>query len=137
MIDRMCGDFDRLPVALRKPWGFKDTVVLHSACGGFLHFMRLLREKVPATEFAKFEKTMTDQFMLGVLDPDILRALDATAPPSSLDAVGFLRPGCLPGSSVANELLDVWIMGFIRPFSCCCCKVMSVEFLHFLQECRG
>ena len=47
MIDRMCGDFDRLPVALRKPWGFKDTVVLHSACGGFLHFMRLLREKVP------------------------------------------------------------------------------------------
>ena len=65
MIDRMCGDFDRLPVALRKPWGFKDTVVLHSACGGFLHFMRLLREKVPATEFAKFEKTMTDQFMLG------------------------------------------------------------------------
>ena len=102
MIDRMCGDFDRVPATLRKPWGYKDAVALHAACGGFLHFMRLLKDKVPAAEYEKLHKSMTDQFMLGVLDPDVMHALDSTSPPSSLEAVGFLRLGCSPGSSTAN-----------------------------------
>lgn len=90
----MCKDWDKLAVNMRKGWNYRDTNILHSACGGYLYFMKLLHEKIPSAEFAKVEPGLKDQFMLGFLDPDIVHALETTAPPAPLDSVSFLRCHC-------------------------------------------
>lgn len=80
---------------MRKPWGYKDVLNLHAATGGFLHFMGVLKEKVPPAEFAKHETNLMEQFNLGVLDPDVIHALECSVPPGNLESVGFLRPAGL------------------------------------------
>ena len=90
----MCKDWDKQAVTMRRGWNFKDTIALHSACGGYLYFKSLLREKIASAEYAKAEPGLNEQFMLGFLDPDIVHALETTAPPAPLDSVSFLRCHC-------------------------------------------
>ena len=76
---------------MRKAWVYRDVVALHAVCGGFLHFTSLLRSKLPVVDFEKYYPSMLEQFTLGFLDPDIMHALETTAPPSTMSSVGFLR----------------------------------------------
>lgn len=76
---------------MRKSWGYRDTVSLHAACGGFLHCMECLQEKIPNAEFLKVSETLKEQFMSGFFDPDLQHALETSAPPVRLDMVPFLR----------------------------------------------
>jgi len=91
----MCRDWDKLMPSMRKAWNFKDTSGLHAACGGFIYFMNLLKEKLPTAEFEKVHEELEVQFMMGFLDPDIHHALETTAPPAPVDSVQFLRSGVL------------------------------------------
>ena len=93
MIARMASDWDKLSPSMRKGWNFRDSQQLHAACGGFLYFMGLLKEKVAETEFQQVAQGLRDQFLCGFLDPDILHALTTTAPPAPLESVSFLRQG--------------------------------------------
>ncbi len=91
LIQRMCKDWDKQSPNMRKAWTYRDAMALHSVCGGFLYFISLLRNKLPASEFETYYPNMLDQFMMGFLDPDIMHALETSAPPSSMSAVAFLR----------------------------------------------
>ena len=91
-ISRMCAEWDRQGSG-RKSYGSKELIPLHMACGGFLAFMRALKEKIPSAEFEKHDASLRQQFMTGALDPEILHALRVSVPPASLEAVNFLRRG--------------------------------------------
>lgn len=91
LVARMCGDWDRQAPNMRKSWGYRDTVILHGACGCFLHCMECLQEKIPSAEFLKASETLKEQFMSGFFDPDLQHTLDTSAPPVRLDVVPFLR----------------------------------------------
>ena len=91
VIDRMAKDWDKLAPSMRKGWNFREASQLHSACGGYLYFMGLLKEKVPEAEYEQVAHSLKDQFLCGFLDPDIHHALTTTAPPAPLEAVSFLR----------------------------------------------
>ncbi|CAK9027726.1 FO synthase subunit 1 [Durusdinium trenchii] len=93
LIERMASDWDRTAPNMRKAWGYKDTLALHAATGGFLQFLRVLKEKLPGAEYDKHRDNLMAQFRLGALDPDIVHSLETTVPPGSLDSVSFLRPG--------------------------------------------
>ena len=95
LIRRMCRDWDKLAPNMRKAWNFKDTSGLHAACGGFIYFMNLLKEKLPTAEFEKVHQELEVQFKMGFWDPDIHHALETTAPPAPVDSVQFLRSGVL------------------------------------------
>lgn len=90
----MTKEWDKQSPTMRKPFNFRDLSLLHASCGGFLHFADLLRNTVASSEFEKHYGTLLDQFMMGFLDPDIMRALETSAPPSSMSAVAFLRQVC-------------------------------------------
>ena len=89
----MCNDWDKQTAAGRRPYGSKELIPLHAACGGFLAFMRALKDKIPSAEFEKHDIALRQQFMSGLLDPEIHHALQVTVPPASLEAVSFLRHG--------------------------------------------
>lgn len=89
----MCSDWDRQKPGMRKAWGYKEALGLHSAVGGFLHFLRVLKDKVASTEYEKRHKNLFEQFNMGVLDHDVVHALEASAPPADLGSVSFLRLG--------------------------------------------
>eukprot|EP00435_Cladocopium_sp_Y103_P070774 s395_g36.t1 len=91
LIRRMCSDWDKQGSS-RKAWSSKELIPLHVSCGGFLAFMRALKDKIAPGEYAKHEQSLKDQFMVGALDPEILHVLQTTVPPASLEAASFLRP---------------------------------------------
>ena len=86
----MCSDCDKQGTS-RKAWSSKELVPLHVSCGGFLAFMRSLKDKIAPGEYSKHEQSLKDQFMVGALDPEIVHVLQTTVPPASLEAVSFLR----------------------------------------------
>ncbi|CAL1167352.1 unnamed protein product [Cladocopium goreaui] len=90
LIRRMCSDWDKQGTS-RKAWSSKELVPLHVSCGGFLAFMRSLKDKIAPGEYSKHEQSLKDQFMVGALDPEIVHVLQTTVPPASLEAVSFLR----------------------------------------------
>lgn len=90
----MTKEWDKQSPTMRKAFSFRDLASLHASCGGFLHFVNLLRSTVASSEFETHYATLLDQFMMGFLDPDIMHALETSAPPSSMTAVAFLRQAC-------------------------------------------
>ena len=91
LVARMCADWDRQQLSGRKAWGSVSLIPLHAACGGFLAFLRALRDKVPPAEYQKHFQGLNEQFMVVALDPEIHHALQTTVPPANLEAVNFLR----------------------------------------------
>eukprot|EP00435_Cladocopium_sp_Y103_P042401 s1984_g11.t1 len=61
LIARMCADWDRQQISGRKGWGSKDLQPLHSACGGFLAFLRALKDKLPPNEYEKHSNGLQEQ----------------------------------------------------------------------------
>ena len=86
----MCSDWDKQGAG-RKAFGSKELIPLHVACGGFLAFLRSLKDKIAPAEYAKHVDSLTQQFMAGALDPEIHHALQSSVPPAGLEHVSFLR----------------------------------------------
>ena len=70
---------------------FKDAWVIHASCGGFLSIMEQFKAYVPQADYAASEHGITEQFNLGILDPDIITYMESNVPPISLDQVSFVR----------------------------------------------
>lgn len=92
-IERLKADWDRLPIGLKRPWNYKEALMVHAACGGYLAIMSALREAVPQADFEAHEQQIRDQFNLSYLDPDIIHFLENTVPPVNLQEVNFVRTG--------------------------------------------
>ena len=90
-LERLKGDWDRLPVGVKKAFTWKDASVIHAACGGYLGIMESFQKNVPAADFTAAEPEIKSQFSLGVLDHEILAFLEGSVPPIQLKNVRFVR----------------------------------------------
>lgn len=94
-LDRICGSWDVLPKAQRKPLSFKDALPLHSATALFLHFMDMVERRAPASEFQKHKGKFFEAFRLGGLDGELQRLAETTVPPGDPLGVQMFRlEGC-------------------------------------------
>ena len=92
-VERIIGDWDKTPSALRKSLVYRDAVNLHQATAAFLHFLSVLQRGFPAKEFSEAEASLQQQFRQGFLDPDLLHAVNGQVPPGDVRSVGAFRPG--------------------------------------------
>ena len=92
---RLESDWDRLPDGIKKPWGWREAMAVHSSCGGFLAIMQALRGAIPQADYVQHEKQIRDQFQLSYLDPDIIHFLENAVPPVDLQEVNFVRTDLL------------------------------------------
>ena len=90
-LERLKGDWDRLPVGVKKAFTWKDASVIHAACGGYLGIRESFQKNVPAADFAAAEPEIKSQFSLAVLDNEILAFLEGSVPPIQLKNVRFVR----------------------------------------------
>lgn len=90
-VQRLLSDHDSTPPQLRKPLTFREALGKHQACGGFLHYLRLLQQMAPAADYPEMEKDLKQQFRYGYLDPDILHSLETMVPPGDIQMVGAFR----------------------------------------------
>ena len=84
-------DWDRLPPGMKKPWGYKEALVVHAACGGYITIMSALQASVPQADYEAHEAQIREQFNLSYLDADIIHLLETTVPPVNLSDVNFVR----------------------------------------------
>lgn len=90
---RLEHDHDACVPELRKAVTFKDALRVHQSCGAFLHFIKLLRDLAPESDFPAMHDGLKSQLKLGYLDADFAHILDTTVPPGDPAAVGsFRRP---------------------------------------------
>ncbi|CAK9097611.1 FO synthase subunit 1 [Durusdinium trenchii] len=90
-LERLKGDWDRLPVGVKKAFTWKDASVIHAACGGYLGIRESFQKNVPAADFTAAEPEIKSQFSLAVLDNEILAFLEGSVPPIQLKNVRFVR----------------------------------------------
>lgn len=88
-IKRLVADWDRMVPKRQVP--YKEALALHTACGGFLYLMDLLKQKVPQSDFNQSVDALHTQFMSGFNDTEIDRVLTNTAPPLNLQEVSFMK----------------------------------------------
>ncbi|CAK9064704.1 FO synthase subunit 1 [Durusdinium trenchii] len=88
---RLCHDWDSQSEKMRKATSFKDARNVHITTGIFLHMLELLQQKAPASDFQDFEKHLTEIFMCGLMDAELLHIAEQSVPPADLMAVGAFR----------------------------------------------
>lgn len=91
---RLCSDWDNLAAGMRKCWTYKDAVLLHTACGMFLHMDNLLRAKAPASEYNAASGKLLEQFMCGIMDAELIHVAENGVPPGNIQDVSYFRSSC-------------------------------------------
>ena len=91
----MLADFDTTPGPLRKAMSVREAMSKHQACGGFLHYLKILEGMAPAAEFQQMSEELHRQFQYGYLDPDILHSLESSVPPGDISMVSAFRTECV------------------------------------------
>ena len=92
-MDRLLADFDQSVASMRKALSFKDGLVKHQACGGFLHYLKSFERMCPAAKFPEISEQLTKQFHMGFLDPDLLFSLESQVPPGDIKSISAFRRG--------------------------------------------
>ena len=87
-LERLKGDWDRLPRVQKKPWTLKD---LHVATGSFIHFQSGLKAHIPKADFDAAAADLKNQFLSGFLDAELSLLVAKALPSMELRDVSFLR----------------------------------------------
>ena len=90
-LERLLYDHDHCPPSMRKALSFRDGLPKHQACGAFLHYLKMFERMCPAADFAEASDSLTEQFKLGYLDPDLLHGLEQSVPPGDLKSISAFR----------------------------------------------
>ena len=88
---RICADWDKLSEKMRKALTYRDGVALHINCGMFLHFLDALQKRAPNTEFPGFKEKLLEQFLSGMMDPELTTCAENSVPPGEVTGVGAFR----------------------------------------------
>ena len=109
MIERLKHDFDNTPPTLRKAatlqsrphtvahvscmqaCSCRELAAKHATAGAFLFFLKQLEGLAPSKEYPEMQRQLTQQFIHGYLDNDLLRILENHVPPSTVKDVPSFR----------------------------------------------
>ena len=91
-LNRLCGDWDRASEKMRKAMTYKEGCQLHVCCGMYLHFLEVLQQRAPASEFPEFKKALEEQFLSGLMDAELCHAAENSVPPGDVCSIGSFRP---------------------------------------------
>ena len=91
MVSRMCSDWDASSDKLRKALGFRDALLLHTACGMYLHFMDQFQARCPAAEFPTLQPKLEEMFLAGCLDHELRQAAEHSVYPGDVSKIGSFK----------------------------------------------
>lgn len=74
----------------------------------FLYYMEVLQSKAPDAEYQAAMPKLVGQFMMGVMDPELLNAAETSVPPGDIQNVGSFRTA----AAAKGVFLNI-------PVSCC------------------
>ena len=92
-LDRLCVQWDGFPHSMKKAFTFKEGSAIHLCCGLFIHFVEVLRQEAPASEYESIAGRLRQKFLLGVMDHELKAQSETNVPPGDMKALSAFRPG--------------------------------------------
>lgn len=89
-LDRLIAEHDSSPLEMRQAWTLRTATKNHQACGAFVFCLEKLEAIIPEGSWDEAKKNLCSQFMLGLLDGDLLHMLETCVPES--DAISCVGP---------------------------------------------